>query len=82
VSPRDIVEYSMHIYLKSGKVLASDPVKMELYRTEEEMVLSWESFLDPTWKGSHITRNGRFVIVPRDSIDYIEFHVDVPDAHS
>lgn len=79
MNPEDIVEYSMHVYLKSGKVVASDPVEARWRVAESSINEISNNFSEASMALSFI-RNECFILIPKDAVDYIEFHVDVPDA--
>lgn len=71
------VECSVNIYLKSGRILSSDPQETD-WDTAQENIRQITAVLQST-KMYQLVRNGRIVLVYPDAIDYVEFVTDEVD---
>ena len=75
-----VVQYSIIVYLKSGKVLASDPV-LAYEQDVDKQLAQFRLILDAAnSKGTvYIVRAQRGVLIPILSVDYVEFVKDAVD---
>jgi len=75
-----MINFYTTFVLKSGKVLTSDEVEVSMDYAEKSFTKFNQVIQDDNSKGViYITRNGKALLIPVASVDYIEFTMETLD---